>query len=104
MKKWILFIGLFSFSIQAHALRLPNGELITPGDSISSVYQQWGNPSIRATTEKTCGKVITLKETYCSNSRLIWKKGDTYWMFQMRNSMVIKIKWTRNKRYITKKF
>jgi len=103
MKRWIVLLLLFN-CVELYAARLTNGDLVVPGDSIQSVYQQWGAPTIRATTERTCGKVIAHKKTYCSTRRLIWQQGDTYWMFQVHGNMVIKLRWTRNKRVLKKKF
>lgn len=103
MKKTLLVL-LAITSMNANAMRLPNGTIIAPGDSILPVYQQWGDHTMRVSSQKTCGRVIKLRKTFCSTSRYIWKKGDTYWMFQRKGSMVIKVKWTRNKRNLKDAF
>ncbi len=94
-----IFATLLMFiSINSHAVRLSNGDLAKPGDNIQKLYNAWGNPDYRLRSQKTCGKVITLKKTYCSTKRYVWKRDSEYWLIQYSGNMIIKIKWTRSDR------
>lgn len=104
MKQILLATLLITTSLNAEAIRLPNGDLVSPGDNINKVYKVWGRPDMTLTTEKVCNRVIELKRSYCSRTRDIWIRNDTYYMFQRRGRMVIKEGWTRSKRALREKF
>lgn len=104
MKRILLASLMLTTSISAEAIRLPNGDLVSPGDNISKVYRVWGRPDMTLSTEKVCNRVVELKRNYCSRTRDVWFRNDTYYMFQRSGRMVIKDGWTRNKRSLRDKF
>lgn len=100
----ILTTLLTLISINAQAVRLSNGDLAKPGDPVEKLFNDWGKPDYRVKSQKTCGKIISLKKTVCSTSRYIWKRGSEYWRIQYSGRMIIKIKWTRSERKIRDSF
>lgn len=91
----------FSPSASATSIRDSNGDLIRPGDSVNQLYQLWGQPTMRVNSERTCNRVEVKK--VCSTSRLIWKRGDQFWLIQTQGRAIIKTGWTRRESAIRDK-
>ncbi len=79
-------------------LRMDDGSRVGAGDSISLIYAQWGREEMRVSSQKTCNRIIKLKQNYCSTRRLIWQRGDLYIMVQVSGQMIIKTSWTRSQK------
>lgn len=105
MKKELLLIVLLSLALNLQAgVRLPDGSIANEGDSIDKLYAAWGQPDMRVYLEKTCGRVIDKRKTYCSYSRSIWKRNGTYEMIQHYGNMIIKTRTTRSERKLEAAF
>ncbi len=105
MNYGLILLLLLATSISASAgIRLPNGDIADEGDDISKVYDAWGYPDMTVSSEKTCGRVIKKKQTYCSKRRSIWKRNGMYEMIQHDGNMIIKTRSTRSERKLKKAF
>ena len=105
MNKLLLITLLFSVAQTSFAestIRI-GGKLIDKGSNINELYRHWGNPKFNVSSERSCGRVIIKKKTFCSKSRKVWDKQGVLWLVQHKGNMIIKIDWTRFESHITKK-
>lgn len=102
MKKLLISAGLLVVAIcnTAYAFNV-DGKYIKVGDHLSVIYDRWGSPQYRITSDKTCH---AYKPNECSYSRLVWKRGDTFYIVQEIRANIIKTKTTRNEKDIRKAF
>jgi len=82
-----------AFSVDGKRLRI--------GDHVSEIYDRWGSPQYRITSDKTCNPY---KAKECSYSRLVWERNGRYYMVQEIRSRIIKMKSTSNESLLRKSF
>ena len=100
MQKIILLMALLTLSTSCLAINV-NGQQVGIGDHLSKIYDEWGSPQYRVTSDKTCHPYDKKK---CSYSRLVWKRGNTFYMVQEIRSNIINIKTTQSESNIRKAF
>lgn len=102
MQKMLLALSLLFMTTVACASSMNvNGQYVRVGDHLSRIYDQWGSPQYRVTSDKTC-HVFDKKK--CSYSRLVWKREGVFYMVQEIRSRIIKMKATRSESEIRKSF
>lgn len=83
---------------------MEDGSLVNAGDNIDLLYRHWGKENLRLVSEKTCNRIISLKQDYCSTRRLIWQREGRYMLVQVSGRMIIKTGWTRSQRELKTAF
>lgn len=102
MKKIILIAALLVISTSSFARSLNvDGVSVGIGDHLSKIYDGWGSPQYRVTSDKTCHPYDKKK---CSYSRLVWKRSNTFYLVQEVRSKIIKISTTKSEANIRKAF
>lgn len=102
MKKIILTIALMAATANCTAGSLNvDGVSVGIGDHLSKIYDGWGSPQYRVTSDKTCHPYDKKK---CSYSRLVWKRNNTFYLVQEVRSKIIKISTTKSEANIRKAF
>lgn len=104
MNKCIFLILLLLAENSIAGFRMDDGSRIGAGDNISLLYAQWGRETMRASSKRTCNRIIKLKREYCSTRRLIWQRDGRYMMVQVLGQMIIKTGWTRSQRELKAAF
>lgn len=102
MKKIIMCILLSCISLYSQAGSINvNGVSVGIGDHLSKIYDGWGSPQYRVTSDKTCHPYDKKK---CSYSRLVWKRHHHYYLVQEIRSKIINISTTQSEKNIRKSF
>ncbi|WP_293267133.1 hypothetical protein [Neptunomonas sp.] len=85
----IFVILVLLVASQAHALRLPNGQLLSSGDDLSKVYEHLGKPITKYKARTRCGSGRT-----CSVTRMVYRFDGRKWFVDVKRGLVINIEWT----------
>lgn len=102
MKKIIIGITLMALTANCTAGSINvNGVYVGIGDHLSKIYDGWGSPQFRVTSDKTCHPFDKKK---CSYSRLVWKRDNTFYLVQEIRSKIINISSTKSEADIRKPF
>jgi len=102
MKKIIFTIIVMALTANSNAGSISvNGVTVGIGDHLSKIYDGWGSPQYRVTSDKTCHP---FDKKRCSYSRLVWKRDNTFYLVQEIQSKIINIRTTRSEADIRKPF